>query len=294
MKHQHGTGFDFGGALSPFFMDNEPGGDGGGGGPEGDTGGSTPPAFTPPDTNNPAVKAWLDRQVQERTSGLVKNRDEILAEKRRIEEEHKSFRSKFGDRDPDHVAKVFEQFQSEEERKLIAEGKFDEVFNRRAESLKQNHEKQVKSLSEKLDLTTKQATELTKKINELTIGRALTEAAVKAGVVPSAIEDLILRGKNVFSLNDKFEIQAVDANGVPRTAKDGVTPIDPETWIEGLKEVAPHYFPTSRGAGAGGSNPNVQQSGDVINVKLDGSMSQREFEAIQEKAEKEGKTINYI
>lgn len=69
-------------------------------------------------------------------------------------------------------------------------------------------------------------------------GDAIRSAALKAGALPEASDDLILRAKGTFQLNDEGEAVAVDANGDVLFGKDGKTPLTPVEWAESLKETA--------------------------------------------------------
>ncbi|MEG8137751.1 hypothetical protein DZD37_01150, partial [Acinetobacter baumannii] len=80
-------------------------------------------------------------------------------------------------------------------------------------------------------------------------------AALKAGALPEASDDLILRAKGTFQRKDDGEAVAVDANGDVLFGKDGKTPLTPVEWAESLKETAPHLFPRAEGSGAGGHKP---------------------------------------
>ncbi|MBL1494686.1 hypothetical protein ELD59_30265, partial [Klebsiella pneumoniae] len=93
------------------------------------------------------------------------------------------------------------------------------------------------------------------KFRDRVLGDAIRSAALKAGALPEASDDLILRAKGTFQLNDEGEAVAVDANGDVLFGKDGKTPLTPVEWAESLKETAPHLFPRAEGSGAGGHKP---------------------------------------
>lgn len=88
------------------------------------------------------------------------------------------------------------------------------------------------------------------------LGDEIRSAAGKAGALTSAQEDLILRAKGIFQINDEGQAVAVDEDGNPIMGKDGRTPLSPIEWIESLKESAPHLFP----------QPLVQMQGNINKV----------------------------
>ncbi len=80
---------------------------------------------------------------------------------------------------------------------------------------------------------------------------ALRDAAVEAKIRPEAITDVLLHGRNIFSLSEDGSIEARDAeNKLRKTIDDKV--LTTSNWIEGLKKSSPHYWPGSKGAGAEG------------------------------------------
>jgi hypothetical protein len=44
---------------------------------------------------------------------------------------------------------------------------------------------------------------------------------------------------------------------------DGKKPLQPEEWLKGLKEQAPHLFPPSKGGGAGGGGRATGSNDDL-------------------------------
>ncbi len=88
------------------------------------------------------------------------------------------------------------------------------------------------------------------------LGDAIRSAALKTGALPGAADDIILRAKGVFTLNDEGEAVAVDKDGSALLGKDGKTPLTPHEWAESLKDVAPHLWPQAEGTNAGGHKPN--------------------------------------
>lgn len=85
----------------------------------------------------------------------------------------------------------------------------------------------------------------------LVIDNSVRAAAIKAGVRPEAMDDVLLRAKTVF----KFEKGAAvpyDSKGQPIYGRDGTNHMTTDEWATGLKKSAPHLFPTTAGGGATG------------------------------------------
>jgi hypothetical protein len=87
----------------------------------------------------------------------------------------------------------------------------------------------------------------------LAIDGRIREAASRAALVPSAIEDVLGRGRRVFALDEAGSPVARNAAGEVIAGKDGESPLTPAEWLETMKETAPHWWPPSSGAGAPGA-----------------------------------------
>lgn len=104
---------------------------------------------------------------------------------------------------------------------------------------------------------TQKETELTGKlstyesqISQAAIKQALTEAATKAGVKATAIEDVMLRGNQVFKYVDG-NLKAF--NGAEERFHKGTEAYTPEHFMGELKKNATHLFEENVGGGAIGS-----------------------------------------
>ncbi|HBS7726884.1 hypothetical protein AAHX75_14410 [Klebsiella pneumoniae] len=210
------------------------GGDGGGSG-------SGAPEITP------EIQKLIDEQVSAQVSGLKNKNSELLGKLKESTESLKRFEGI----DPDAVKTILQRFSDDEEAQLIAAGKIDEVLDKRTERLRADVDKQIKAANERAE----KAEAFSSKFRDRVLGDAIRNAALKAGALPEASDDLILRAKGTFQLNDEGEAVAVDANGDVLFGKDGKTPLTPVEWAESLKETAPHLFPRAEGSGAGGHKP---------------------------------------
>lgn len=213
---------------------------GGEGGDGGGSGGGAPEI-------TPEIQKLIDEQVNAQVSGLKNKNSEILG---KLKESTESLK-RFDGIDPDAVKTILQRFSDDEEAQLIAAGKVDEVLDKRTERLRADVDKQIKAANERAE----KAEAFSNKFRDRVLGDAIRSAALKAGALPEASDDLILRAKGTFQLNDEGEAVAVDANGDVLFGKDGKTPLTPVEWAESLKETAPHLFPRAEGSGAGGHKP---------------------------------------
>ena len=211
---------------------------------------SAAPAFN---AEAPEVKALIEAAVKDATSGLAANRDEILGEKKTLQQSLDEMKKTWGSYDPEAVKNIMSRLENDEEAKLLAEGKTDEVIARRTERLQADHAKQLKNLTDQLNEKDTQLNGTTSRVKELMVSGTLRQAAVEQGLVPSAIEDALSRAMNVFKVGDNDELFA-EENGSTAYGKDGKTPLTPGEWLESMKDKAPHWFPAPSGGGAGGGS----------------------------------------
>lgn len=166
-------------------------------------------------------------------------RETNIAAKRELDE----LRSRYEGVDPDKFRELAEKDQKLRDKKLIEAGKIDELLAERTAAMKAEHEKQFGSIKGERDA-------LTKQLEGLLVDNAIRDAAAKGSVRPTAVEDVLLRGKQIFRLQDG---KAVPFDGdKPIFGKDG-EPMTMAEWVGGLAERAPHLFEASTGTGATGA-----------------------------------------
>lgn len=176
-------------------------------------------------------------------------RDTNIALKR----ERDDLNSKFSDIDVDKYRELSDKAQKERDKKLIDAGKVDELVNERVNAMKADFDKQLLSLNgEKGKLTTQ--------LEGLVIDNAIRDAATKSGVRATAVDDVLLRGRMLFKLQDG---KALPMDGdKPIFGKSG-EPMDINEWVGTLTEKAPHLFEASTGAGGKGSTTTAVGAGRV-------------------------------
>jgi hypothetical protein len=249
---------------------------GGGGTPpsDGDSGNNppAPPGTTPTsgitiDPNSPEVRALIDRA----TSALKTKNEELIGEKRQLTE-------LFGDVDRDTLKSYVNRLKTDEESRLIAEGKVDEVVDRRTSRMRDSYQSKLEEFNTKLDEREKAFNDLKSRYDHTLIDNAIRDAALKEGVVPSAIDDIIFRGRSQFQIdNERLVSKDPDTNDV-RLGADGKTPYGPPDFMADLKKVAPHFWPSSSGGGytPGGGNSSVADLQRILQTKgMDAYMKAR-------------------
>lgn len=202
----------------------------------------------------------LDKVTIEDVAGLKKalgsERDSAAAARR----EAAALAKKYEGIDPDAVKLLLSRFDGEEEAALIKAGKFDEVLKKRHEKMQEAH---VRALADK-DKAIETEVGRRKKYEQRVLDGHLIQAATKAGVHQHAMEDVMYRGRSMFTLDEEGEpVRLLEDGKTVEIGKDGKSPYSPVEWIEGtMKEKAPHWFPVQgSGGGTGGDNSRPGSGG---------------------------------
>lgn len=104
------------------------------------------------------------------------------------------------------------------------------------ENMKTNYETKIKELETNYGKSSS-------RLSELVLGSEVTKIATEHGVLSSALEDVMLRAKNAFVVDNgelKFKEEKLDAEGKPYSMS---------AWIQEQKQRAPHLFAPSQGTG---------------------------------------------
>lgn len=236
------------------------GGEGGAGAGAGDQGGAGSQGGNANtiDLSHPDVQ----KAINEATAGLKTKQEELLGKIKGYQQTLKGYKGK----SPEEIQAILDGVQDAEEKDLIAQGKFDEVFSRRTERMASAHQSTVQEFETKLA----EANGRIEKLSANTVASAVKSAAAEAGALPQALNDFVSRAHNVFALNDNFEVVAVDKEGNILLDSDGKTPLSPLAWAKALKSEAPHLFAIGNGGGSQGG-----QGGKGTIGKVDGTPEER-------------------
>jgi phosphoglycolate phosphatase-like HAD superfamily hydrolase len=205
-------------------------------------------------------QGFTQEQVEQLVSEAVKRNSDELEEKYKSKnqtllDEKKQVQEKlreFDGMEPEQIKRMMKAFSENEEAQLIADGKFEEVIQKRMDSERAKFTDQQKEIASQLETVISERDNYRNQYQVKLVDIELRAAAEKAGVVSTAIEDVVSRGLKIFSIDESGQVEARDAEGyLVRTDADTV--LNPETFIEGLKTSAPHYWPQSEGSGASGN-----------------------------------------
>lgn len=190
--------------------------------------------------------------LDEAVSGLKSKNAELLDEKKQVQNKLKEFE----DFDMDAAKEAMEFLQNNKDAQMIKDGKVNELIDKKTSQLRSDHEAEVGELKANLTTAQEHGRRYELLYNGKMIDDSLREAAISAKVRPEAITDVLLHGRNIFTLADDGSLEARDSSGKLRKTDDDKV-LTPTNWIDSLKQKSPHYWPDSEGAGArsGGQNP---------------------------------------
>lgn len=125
--------------------------------------------------------------------------------------------------------------------------KVQEIVTSRLERETRPLQRKIDELTGKLGETEGAVKERDQKIHKLVVDDAVSKAADKLSVVPTAKRDIIRAARDIFTIGEDGHLVAT-IDGVPDDS------LSPEKWLEGQREDAAHWFPSSGGGGAGGND----------------------------------------
>ena len=200
------------------------------------------------------TQADIDKAVSEAVSGLKNKNSELLDSLAKSKESLKQWEGL----DAGNVRSVLDKIQSDEELKLLSEGRHDEAFKKRLEKVNAQHASQLENITKERDAATAALEKAREQVRNLVIDQQALSAFMAEKGIESAGPDVIARAKNTFSIEEDGSPVARNNNGEIIRGKDG--PITVLEWVQNLKTTAPHLFPGSTGAGAGNQGNSSGQT----------------------------------
>jgi hypothetical protein len=160
--------------------------------------------------------------------------------------------------DPAKISELLENQRKIDEKKLIDAGDIDGVVAQRVATMKQEYEGQIQGLNTKYATANRQ-------LETLLIDNEVRAHAIKIGIAPTAVDDVLLRAKTVFSVENGQPV-AKDAKGNLVYGRDGQHSLGIGDWISTLKESAPHLFQPSQGSGSRTIGSGVGADGSKLSA----------------------------
>lgn len=161
---------------------------------------------------------------------------------------------KFKDVDPEKYAEMHAQLDELKDKKLMDEGKVDELIEQRTERMRQETANQISTLTKAKETAESNATKLQTQLHGIAVNDGITKTVGDIAVVrQGAMTDILSRAGSVWAVSEKGGLEAKDSEGNIIYGKDGKDPLTPKEWVEDLHKEAPFLFEPNKGGGAPGS-----------------------------------------
>lgn len=189
-----------------------------------------------------ALNSKFDETLENTVTGLKTKNSELLGAQKQLKEKLGTY----GDLDPAKAREALAKQQEMADKKLIDEGKLDELVLQRTERMKEDYEKKYQELANQAE----QAKSFANKFKGRVLSDEIRAAATQLGVIPTAIDDAIYRSRELFTVDDEGRVTPTESAGLDAKGN----PLTTKAWLESMREKAPHWFPVPQGSGAQGNN----------------------------------------
>lgn len=158
--------------------------------------------------------------------------------------------------------------QEAKDKKMISEGKVDELVEQKVKTFRTDQIAKIKELQEN-------SNNLNAQLNAQVVGNSVKTIAIKAGVVASAIDDVVMRANSMWTAKDGKPV-AMNKDGSVIWIEGTTEPLTLEKWMESLSTTAPHLFGKSTGTGAVNTDPANVGGGKTISREAFDALGQNE------------------
>ena len=198
------------------------------------------------DLNSPEIQKAIQAKLDLEVAGLKNKNKELFDNMAASAEKLKQFDGL----DVEKMKTLQKQLEENEEMRLLSEGKTEEVVNRRVEAMKRDFDANLAARDNKLSEYEQILKKKEDRLAELVIDGQLREAYVALDFEPSALDFVLMQGRNVFIMDENGKAVPRDEHGSLIFGKDGKTPISAYEYLEGLAEKKTFLRKPSKGGGA--------------------------------------------
>jgi hypothetical protein len=195
--------------------------------------------------DKPAVDMTRYREMRDNNIKMKSQLDELMTEQQKVRDQYKT---------------MIDKAQGEEEANLLKKGQFDEVLERRTQSIKSEYQRQFEDLNEQREQAEKANTAARQRFGSVYLADQLSTAleSKKLRLRSTARADLLTRASNNFEPNEALDQLVSKDRGVDGHGKD----LTIDAWLDRTVTDAPHLFDGGDGGGArpggaGGAGINI-------------------------------------
>lgn len=222
--------------------------------------------------------------------GLKANQERLLKQLKAAQEAEKKLKETYGDLDPVKAREAQKKLDELENSKLMDEGKFEELFAKRTEAMKRDHDNQKKAMAEAMDAEKQRGATLEQQLQRLTIANELNTHAGKLKIKSEFIPFLQLAAKEAWSLDEQGNPVWKEKDQV-KFGKDGSKPATMEEYLQELVANTPSLLESSTGTGAHG---NGSRGMGPLSISRSDMRDINKYAAVKAQAVKQGVPIEKI
>jgi hypothetical protein len=244
-------------------------------------------------------KFVLDADVEDhpKVGGLKSALEKERKAKGDADKEFKKLKDQIGDLDPEKAREALKRVQEMADRKLLDEGKVDELIKLRTDAMQKAHDGQVTALKTQITERDTKLGTVTGRFRQLVLGGSIRDEAVRAGVKKEHIDDVQYRLTQRGVKGVRWDLQDDEAaeNGVTIVAmegsnvkygKDATKTMTLGEGLELLREEVPGFFEPSNGGGA--RNSGARQIGNAMVISSIDAKDTQKYRNAKVSAEKAG------
>lgn len=232
-----------------------------------------------------------------KVSGLKSAYEKAKKAKKDGDDEFRKLRDQIGDMDPEKAREALTRVQEMADKKLLDEGKVDELIKARTDAMAKAHAAEKAAYDQRvrdLEQTNHSLdTELTSRI----LNGSIVEQAIKSSVKKEYLDDVLYRlkeGKGTdgvkWTLNDERQVVAMQGDAL-KYGKDA-QPMTIGEGIEMLRKSAPAFFEPSSGGGA--SNNYSRADGQPYAISESDAGDIGKWRAAKAAADKAGQQLTIV
>lgn len=245
----------------------------------------------------------LDADITDhpKARGLHASVQATREERDKLKTELKALADKLGDLDPEKAREALKRIHELDEKKLLDEGKVEELFQKRTERMRAEHENALKAATAKIGELEQVVGSTRGRLSEVLIDNAIAQQATASGVKASGLAPLLLIAKHGLP-NGKVPRWELDgdkpvpknADGTVKIGKDGTTPMALDEWFSVARSELADLFEPNRGAGAAHSSGTQQGAGGRFVLTREQAKDFAVYKRAAAEAEKAGQVVTVV
>jgi hypothetical protein len=195
----------------------------------------------------------------ERVNELNAKVTEFRNSNKKLAEDLKAFEGKKVITEEEHTE--FTTLREKAEKGTLKPEEIETIVEKRTDKMRKQHTSEVTALRTQLDETTGRSKKLHGELEESRVQSAIANTLADIAVPKKgAMQDILSRGRGIWTMNEEGKLIAVDPDGNERMGGDG-KPLTIKEFVNDIVKEAPYLFEDSKGGGARGAGTPAARGG---------------------------------